>query len=199
VESVIDDAVTAPVVSAGPTASAHLPTARSLAEAVVRWVKVVEDVRVTTTLDAAEVRGFFSLMVTDDPLTAVTDPDATPKFPPPKPAPPGRRAPDPPAGKPSPVPPLVPPLPAPPPRGKAPPAPPAPPTPPAPPNPVAQLPETGWVMVTVVAVTGSPKARVVDDDEEELDVGLPKAEMHEPTVTSAAVADTVCSNVVVDV
>jgi hypothetical protein len=31
------------------------------------------------------------------------------------------------------------------------------------------------------------------------DVGLPKAEMHEPTVTSATVADTVCSNVVVDV
>jgi hypothetical protein len=47
-------------------------------------------------------------------------------------------------------------------------------------------PDVGWEMETVVAVTGSPKARVVDDVDD--DAGLPKAEMQEPTVTSAAVA-----------
>jgi hypothetical protein len=56
-----------------------------------------------------------------------------------------------------------------------------------------QVPEVGWEMETVVAVTGAPKAGVVDD---EAVVGLPKAEMHDPTVTSAAVAGTVSSNVV---
>jgi hypothetical protein len=48
-------------------------------------------------------------------------------------------------------------------------------------------------MDTVVAVTGAPNAGVVDD---EAVVGLPKAETHDPTVTSAAVAGTVSSNVV---
>ena len=52
----------------------------------------------------------------------------------------------------------------------------------------------GWVMVTVVAVTGSPNADLVDDDVDD-EVGFPNAEMQEPTVTSAAVAGTVCSNV----
>jgi len=191
---VMDDAVTAPVEFAGPMAEAHLPTARSVAEAVVRCVNVVDAVRVTTTLDVVPVRGFFSLIVTDDPLTAVTDPEAAPKVPPAKP--PAGRLPDPAPGKPSPDPPPAPPVPPVPPRGKPPPAPPGP--PPNPPKPPVQPAEVGWLMVTVVAVTGSPKARMVEDDEVP-DVGLPNAEMHEPTVTSATVADTVCSNVVVDV
>jgi hypothetical protein len=58
-----------------------------------------------------------------------------------------------------------------------------------------QLPETGWEIVTVVAVTGTPNRLVVDEPE----VGLPNAEMHDPTVTSAAVAATVWSKVVVGV
>ncbi len=51
-------------------------------------------------------------------------------------------------------------------------------------------------METMVAVTGCPKARVLEDDE---DVGFPNAEMHVPTVTLEAVADTVWSKVVVGV
>jgi hypothetical protein len=54
--------------------------------------------------------------------------------------------------------------------------------------------EVGWVMVTVVAVTGSPKGVWLEDEEE--DVGLPTAVMHAPTVTLAAVADTDWVNVV---
>jgi hypothetical protein len=59
-----------------------------------------------------------------------------------------------------------------------------------------QVPEVGWVMLTVVAVTGPPNDEVLDEEDE---VGLPNAEMHEPTVTEAAVAVTVCSKVVVGV
>ncbi len=59
-----------------------------------------------------------------------------------------------------------------------------------------QVPDVGWVTVTVVAVTGSPITDLVDD---EPDVGFPNAEMQEPTVTSATVAATVCSKVVADV
>jgi hypothetical protein len=51
-------------------------------------------------------------------------------------------------------------------------------------------------MLTVVAVTGPPNDVVLDEEDE---VGLPNAEMHEPTVTDAAVAVTVCSKVVVGV
>ena len=75
---VIDCAVMAPVVSALPLARAHLPTARSVEDAVPVVVKVVVDVRVTATLDAALVVGLVSLMVTAEPLTAVTSPDAAP-------------------------------------------------------------------------------------------------------------------------
>ena len=75
---VIDCAATAPVVSALPLARAHLPTARSVEDAVPVVVKVVVDVRVTATLDAALVVGLVSLMVTAEPLTAVTTPDAAP-------------------------------------------------------------------------------------------------------------------------
>jgi hypothetical protein len=59
------------------------------------------------------------------------------------------------------------------------------------------VPEVGWVILTVVAVTGPPNLDVVLD--EEVEVGLPNAEIHEPTVTEAAVAVTVCSKVVVGV
>ncbi len=72
VEMTIDRAVTAPVESAVPMAVAHLPTARSAAVADVRSVKVVEEVRVTTTLEVVLVEGLVSLTVTVDPLTAVT-------------------------------------------------------------------------------------------------------------------------------
>jgi hypothetical protein len=178
---VIERAVTAPVESAGPTAVAHLPTARSLAEAVVRWENVVDEVSVTATLEVVAVLGFFSLTVTVDPLTAVTEPDAPPKAPPAKRLPLGGRVPELPPGKPPPLPPLLVPL-----RGKAP--------LPAPPNPPVQAPDVGWLMVTVVAVTGSPNTLVLDDELDE--VGLPNAEMQEPTVTSDAVAATVWSNVV---
>jgi hypothetical protein len=75
---VIDRAVTAPVLSAEPTAEAHLPTARSVEAAACRSVKVVEEVRVTTTLVVFLVVGFFSVTVTVDPLTAVTGPEAAP-------------------------------------------------------------------------------------------------------------------------
>lgn len=178
----IERAVIAPVVPAWPTAVAHWPTARAAEVAVVRCVKVVEEVSVTTTLEVFFVWGLVSLTVTTDPLTAVTAPDAAPK--PARPAKlraPAGRSPEPPPGNPPP-----------------PPAPPAPrPNPPAPPpNPPVQAPDVGWVTVTVVAVTGSPNTDVADD---EVDVGLPNAEMHEPTVTSAAVAATDCSKVVVGV
>jgi hypothetical protein len=78
VEMVIDRAVTAPVLSAAPTADAHLPTARSVEAAASRSVKVVDEVRVTTTLVVFLVVGLVSLTVTVDPLTAVTDPEAAP-------------------------------------------------------------------------------------------------------------------------
>jgi hypothetical protein len=51
-------------------------------------------------------------------------------------------------------------------------------------------------MLTVVAVTGPPNDVVLDEEDE---VGLPNAEMHEPTDTDEAVAVTVCSKVVVGV
>jgi hypothetical protein len=186
VEMVIDCALTAPVVPAGPTALAHLPTTRSEAEADVRWVKVVEEVRVTATLVVALVVGLVSLTVAVDPLTAVTRPDATPNWPGVrgrKVAPPPGRSPDPVPGNPPPdgAPPGVP-LPGPP-R-------------PRPPRPPAQEPETGWEMETVVAVTGPPNACVLDD---EVEVGFPNAETHEPTVRLEAAAATVCSKVVVGV
>jgi hypothetical protein len=60
------------------------------------------------------------------------------------------------------------------------------------------VPEVGWEIETVVAVTGSPKAALLEDDEDAV-VGLPNAEMHDPTVTPAAVPVTVCSKVVVGV
>lgn len=69
--------------------------------------------------------------------------------------------------------------------------------PPPPPNPPVQPDEVGAEMVTVVAVTGSPRGVLLEDDEDE--VGFPNAEMHDPTVTSAAEAETVCVKVVVGV
>jgi hypothetical protein len=178
VERVIDRAVTAPVVSVVPTAEAHFPTARSEAAADWRWVKVVVEVRVTTTLEVLLVEGLVSLTVTEDPLTAVTNPDAAPNCPENRP-----RAPVAPAGR---WPPLPPPGNAPPPGGR--PVPPRPPKPPKPPVPPVQVPEVGEEMLTVVAVTGRPNVDLVDDEEE---VGLPKAETQDPTVTAAAVVVTV--------
>ena len=70
------------------------------------------------------------------------------------------------------------------------------PKPAPPPNPPLQPDDVGWEMVTVVAVTGSPKG-VLDEDED--DVGFPNAEMHDPTVTFAAEAETVWVKVVVGV
>ena len=77
-EMVIDRAVTAPVELADPMAMAHLPTAKSVADADVRWVNVVADASVTTTLEDTLVEGLVSLTVTFEPLTEVTEPDATP-------------------------------------------------------------------------------------------------------------------------
>jgi len=51
-------------------------------------------------------------------------------------------------------------------------------------------------MVTEVAVTGPPKAGVLVDD---VEVGFPTAEMHDPAATAEAAADTVWSKVVVGV
>ena len=65
-----------------------------------------------------------------------------------------------------------------------------------PPNPPVQVPEAGWETDTVVAVTGLPKALLL---EEEPEVGFPNAEMHEPTVTAEAEAVNVWRKVVVDV
>ena len=74
--------------------------------------------------------------------------------------------------------------------------PPAPKPPPPPPNPLAQVPDVGWLMVTDRAVTDVPNAcRRVDAPE----VGVPNAEMQDPTDTEAAVAGTVWSKVVVGV
>ena len=174
---VIDCAVTAPVVPAGPTALAHLPTARSDADADVRSVKAVEDVKVTTTLAVPFVVRLVSVTVAVDPLTAVTGPDAAANWPAARPgnAPPAGRGVDPPGDPP----PRLAPLPD-----------------PTRPKPWAHEPEEGWEMETDVAVTGPPNAGVVDDDGE---VGLPRAEMHEPTVTSETAAVTVWSKLVVGV
>jgi hypothetical protein len=59
-----------------------------------------------------------------------------------------------------------------------------------------QLPEVGWVMVTDVAVMGPPK---VLDPDEDVEVGLPNPEMHDPTVTADTVLVTVWRKVVVGV
>jgi hypothetical protein len=50
------------------------------------------------------------------------------------------------------------------------------------------------VIDTVVAVMGSPKGV----DVFEAEVGLPKAEMHDPTVTAEAVVEVIWRIVVVD-
>jgi hypothetical protein len=182
---VIERAVMAPVVLAVPRAVAHLPTARALDVAEVRSVKVVDEVRVTTTLVAFFVCGLVSLTVTVEPDTAVTEPEANPNRP--LANPPAGRDPLPGVPPPSGLLPLVvrP--------GKF----PRPPKPP-PPKPPVHFPSVGWVMLTVVAVTGPPNACVPVDDPEPV-AGVPVAVMHEPTVTSAAVAETVCSKVVDDV
>lgn len=181
---VIDVAATAPVLSAVPLARAHLPTARSLGAAVPVVANVVVEVRVTTTLVAALVVGLVSLNVTADPLTEVTDPEAAPKDPPRNPPAPVGREPepgvngrDPPSG------------------GVPPPG--RPPKPPVrPPNPPVHDPLTGWETDTVVAVTGPPNRLVFGV---EPDVGVPKAETHDPTVTAEAVAVVICWKVVDDV
>jgi hypothetical protein len=51
-------------------------------------------------------------------------------------------------------------------------------------------------MVTVAAVMGRPNACLLD---EELELGFPNAEIHDPTVTSAAEAEIVCWNAVLEV
>jgi len=140
-------------------------------------------VSVTTTAVVFFDWGLVSLTVAVEPLTAVTIPEATPKLAAPlgNLPPPGGRPPDPPSGKlpPDGGPPLG--------------LPPGPEPPPNPPKPVEQVPEVGWEMETVVAVTGPPRAR---DPDVEPEVGLPKAEMHKPTATSEADAVTVWSKVV---
>ncbi|HUY65306.1 MAG TPA: hypothetical protein VMV06_00675 [Acidimicrobiales bacterium] len=173
---VIDRAEMAPVVSALPLARAHLPTARSVDDAGSVVVNVVEAVRVTVTLDAALVTGLTSLIVTSEPLTAVTEPDAIPNCPLPN----GRA----PTGR-LPVPGVDPP----PPPGLVPRA-------PLLPKPPEQVPETGCETETVVAVTGMPKPRPPDEEPE---LGFPNAEMQEPTVTAVADAGTVWRNMVLGV
>lgn len=186
----MDRAVMAPVVLAVPRAVAHLPTASALDVAEVRSVNVVDEVRVTTTLVAFFVCGLVSLTVTVEPETAVTEPEAKPNRPPANP-PAGR---EPPPGVPPPsglLPLVVRP-------GKLPRPPKPPPPKPPPPKPPVHFPSVGWVMLTVVAVTGPPNACVPVDEPDPV-AGVPVAVMHEPTVTAAAVADTVCSKVVDDV
>jgi hypothetical protein len=134
---------------------------------------VVDEVSVTTTLLVFLVCGLVSVTVTVEPLRAATAPEAAPKLPAPENLPPlGGACPVPPVPKPPEGLPLAPP----------------PPPPLNPPNPVEQLPPVGWVIETVVAVTGPPKAVLLADDDV---VGLPNAEMHEPTVTLEADAVTV--------
>jgi hypothetical protein len=173
---VIDRAAMAPVLSAEPLARAHFPTARSVGDAEPVVVKVVAAVKVTTTLDVALVDGLVSVMVTANPFTDVTEPDAAPNDPPANlPAPAGR---EPAPGVEGRVPP---------PGGFPPPG--------RPPKPTEHAPETGWDTDTVVAVTGPPNLLV---PEVEPDVGLPKAEMQEPTVTADAVVAVVCWKVVAE-
>jgi hypothetical protein len=190
VEMVMDRADTAPVVSAVPRALAHLPTARSVAAADSLWVKTVVGRRVTETAEDFLVVRLVSVIVTSEPLTAVTEPDAAANWPVNRP-----RAPDPAAGR---EPPDVEPGNSPALAGRPDPPPGNPPWPladpcPPPPNPPVQAPEVDGVMLTVVAVTGPPNAEVLDDE-----VGFPTAEMHEPTVTPDAVVVTVWSNVVAE-
>ena len=162
-----DLAVTAPVLSAVPVARAHWPT--TMAAAVPVWVVVYVVVAVTVTVDARR-RGGLGIGLADGDRRAghrghraegrgeaaarERRPDGGRKVPPPGPGP-ARGAPRPPrAGCRT--------LPAP---------------PPAPPR--EQVPDTGWLIETVVAVTGPPNG----DFDEVLVVGLPTAVMHEPTVT----------------
>jgi hypothetical protein len=173
---VSDVAVTAPVPSAGPTALAHLPTTRSVGDAVPVVVKAVVAVKVTTTLEVALVVGLVSLTDTVDPLRAVTDPDAAAKEPPAKRPPPNPPLP---AGR-EPVPGVPP--------GGVP--------PPDRPKPPLHVPATGWETETVVAVTGPPNRLAVDVEPE---VGVPNAEMHEPTVTAETVVGVIWRNVVAEV
>ncbi len=195
-ESVMLWAVTAPVLLAGPIARAHCPTARADEDTDPVVVNAVLPDRVTTTLDDALVLGFVSATVIAETLTAVTIPDAAPNWPLPNRLPPGGREPEAPG---EPLPPEVPVLPEPN-RPPAPNPPPVPDPPPVrPPKPPPKLPvhepETGWLIETVVAVIGSPNG--VDDDDAE--VGLPKAETHEPTVTADAVVLVVWRKVVLAV
>jgi hypothetical protein len=119
-----------------------------------------------------------------EPATAVTEPKAVAKLPPGNDRPDGGRN-VPPPGL---VPPVVPPVPP----GRPPPKPPPAP-PPKPPR--EQDPDTGWLIETVVAVTGPPKTDLVDDAV----VGLPIAVMHEPTVTADSEVVVICRMTVADV
>ena len=175
----IDVAAIAPVLPAVPLARAHLPTARSAEDPVPVVVKVVVDVNVTASDVVALVEGLVSLTVTVDPLTAVTTPEAALNDPAPVPPAPAGREPEPGVVEP-PLPPA-----AEPPPGRA-------------PKPLVQLPETGWEIVTEVAVTGPPKWLVADVEEDAV-VGVPTAVIHDPTVTADAVDATVCWKVVADV
>ena len=138
-----------------------------------------------TTVDVVLLVGLVSVIVTFDPLTAVTNPEAPPNAPPAL-TPAGRLP--------------VPAVPEPPPTEGGAPAPegacpvdPAPDgrVPPPPPNPVEHLPDTGCVTDTVVAVTG-PVVRALVEEEVELEAGLPNAEMQDPTVTADIEPVVVC-------
>jgi hypothetical protein len=192
-------AATAPVVSALPKELAHLPTARLADVADWRSLNVVDEVRVTTTVEVFFVDGLVSLTDTLEPFTAVTDPVATANCPAVRPRNdplPDGRCPPPGNSPPEGAPPL-PPAPGNPPRPPA--------AAPAPPNPPVQVPDVGWVMETIEAVTGTPNACPKADLEDLLDdffafpVGFPVAVRHEPVATADAFVVTVCWNVVVGV
>jgi hypothetical protein len=202
----MDEAVTAPVESAGPRAVTHWPTARAAAVVEATWVYVVDDDTVTVREVVALVEGFVCCTVIVEPLTAVTSPLAPPKAA----APPGKPCPD---GC------LVITVP----EGAEPPAVAVgrgPPKPGPPPKPTVHAPETGWLIRTVVALTGpatggvvvgvvvfgdfpfalallfEPAVVLVIDLAEPVEtlgctVGAPKALTHDPTVTAARVADDV--------
>jgi hypothetical protein len=199
----IDVAVTAPVLSAGPMAVTQRPTARAVAVAGPVWEKVVVLVVSTVMLTGGRVVVVVGAEVevvvpvgrrppkplrrepsTTKPVeeTEVTLPkaiptaaaDPPPAVPPPPGAEPGLAPPAPPPNRPPPA---------------GPPAPP-PPEPPAPPR--VQFPlESGWIMVTDRAVTGP----VVDPG----DAGVPVAVTQSPTATAPRATAVVWVKVVDDV
>jgi hypothetical protein len=168
-------AVTVPELSCAPRAVTQTPCFKAVAVACCCLVYVVVDVVITVTgvvdaLGDAPGAGLAALATVKPlALTAVT----SPKAPPPKPRPPpGAPEGGVPLGRP---------------EGRTPPGPPGAPPPPA----GAQLPFTGALRATLVAVT--------DEVDEALVLAALRTATHSPMVTAALVAGTVCVIAVEDV